>query len=186
MHKYKGKDLLMPVTKKNVRDGIANDQNNCTFGQCALSREKSMAFFVDPDPLNPVIWAEWNEKTDKGYYEHHKAEVVLDGVDRGKGIAAAIAVVSGTDLAKKSLLKRIPEEGMVFRLVNHVFTKETVRNRGLSTPRLGETDEDRKARLATRYARNEELKTLRAAGMADPPKKRHHRVRARFGQPYTA
>lgn len=172
-------DLPLHITYQNVKDGIAADQKNCTFGQCELSREHGMDFFVDVDPENPQIWAEWTDY-EKGERIHHRADVRRRHRDGKETKDEALTIVAATDIAKKILLKKFPKQGMDFVLTNHSI-RPTERNRGVLAIKPGESDEERQLRLEARRARNQELKALREQGLAEPPKRRKHRVRARFG-----
>jgi hypothetical protein len=175
-HRRKLPDLNLHVTYQNVKDGVVADPANCTFGQCALSREHGMDFYVDPDPENPRIWAEW---TPRGTRDHHRADVVRRHADGRETRDEVLMVVSATDVAKKALFKRFPRRGMDFILTNH--TVRANNKTGGDSAKPGETDEERQTRLDARRERNEELVRLREQGLAEPAKPRHHRVRARFG-----
>lgn len=169
-NRRKHPDLTLHVTRQNVKDGIANDQKNCTFGQCELSRSLGMDFYVDVDPTDPRIWAEWIDDKDERW---HRADV--------SPAMPAITVVAATDIAKRALLKKFPRGGMDFVLTNHVSRDVYSRGSTSGKPQPGETEEDAAARREASRARKDELKRLRAAGLAEPPQRRRHPVRARFG-----
>ena len=171
-------DLFLRVTRQNVKDGIANDQQNCTFGQCELSRTHGMDFYVDVDPLDPQIWAEWIDDADGRW---HRADVRRRHPDNSETMQEAITVVAATDIAKKELLKKFPRDGMDFVLTNHTSRDVYHRLSSSGKPKPGETEEQAGARRAENRERRLELERLRAEGKAEPPKRRKRRVRARFG-----
>lgn len=177
--RHKRPDMSLHVTRQNVKDGVAADQHNCTFGQCDLSRKFGMDFFVDPNPEAPMIWAEWIER-EEGKVFHHRAEVVRRHADGSQTNAEAITIVAATDVAKKALLRRFPKNGMDFVLAKHTAR---MHEPGNHTVRLkpGETEEDHRERLDAARARRKELAALRASGKVAPAKPRARRVRARFG-----
>ena len=171
-------DVVLHVTKQNVKDGIANDQSNCTFGQCSVSKEYGIDYYVDPDPLNATIHAKWRtyEKLrgdDHARAYRHYARVVRRREDGTDSPGDAIAVVAATDLAKRTLLKRFPEGGIEFVLTDHVMRPIS------ELPE--ETPAEREKRLAPMRSRVAELRKARAEGKAPPPKPRKKRVSARFG-----
>lgn len=43
MPRQNGSDIPLHVTYKNVVDGVANDPDNCTYGQCKKARELGMS-----------------------------------------------------------------------------------------------------------------------------------------------
>lgn len=175
-YRRKRSDIPLHVTYQNLRDGVVGDQRNCTFGQCAMSREKGMVFVVDIDPENPKVYAEWPE-TVNGVREHHRADVVRRHPDGTETTSEAFNVVFATDVVKKKLLRKFPKRGMDFVLTNHTAIKSDRNSHALQP---GETEGDREARLERYRERRNELKRLREEGLVDPPKPRQRRVRARF------
>jgi hypothetical protein len=163
-YRSKQPDLHLHVSYQNVKDGIANDPRNCTFGQCELARDFGMDFYVNLDPEKLEVFAEW---TEDGY--HHIADV--EPKDK------ALTILAATDVAKKQLLKKFPTRGMNFDLVNHTARK----HRPGENVRSDETPEEIRIRRVAKKARDVELKQLRAAGLAEPAKKRNRRIHARFG-----
>lgn len=171
-------DMPLHVSHQNAKDGVALDPHNCTFGQCELSKQHGMDFFVSVDPENPRIWAEWVERED-GVLIHHMADVVRRHRNGKETIHEAITVIAATDVAKRKMLKKFPKQGMDFILTNHtVRRKQSI---GGANLRPGETREGHQARLAAKRARDKELAEQRSAGLVPPPRKRSRRVRARFG-----
>jgi len=179
-NRKKRADMPLHVTYQNLKDGVANDQRNCTFGQCALSRKFGMDFFIDPNPEAPAIWAEWTEHED-GKPVHHSADLVRRHPGGRETKEEAITIVQSTDQARKHLLRRFPKNGMDFVLTNH--TVRASRPGGyIAQLRPGETEEEHRIRLDADRARRKELAQLREAGLAEPAKPRVRRVRARFGR----
>lgn len=178
-HRKKADDIPLHITYQNVRDGVANDQANCTFGQCAASREVGMEFWINADPFDPEIFAEWTEKV-KGNHLHHRGRVVRQHANGSETVQEAITIVAATDLAKKKLLRRFPKTGMDFVITEHTVRKNAAGS-GVRTPAPNETDKQRKARRDAARVRAQELAANRELGLEPPARTRNRRVRARFG-----
>lgn len=174
--RFKSKtELPLHVTMKNAKDGIAGDQENCTFGQCDTARAYGMKFFVIVDPLNPEVWAEWVDRGPQGGLRHNRGRVVRRHPDGSETVHEAITILSGTDSpeAHRAFVKRFPREGMDFRITDITHRTSAAGTR-VWTPE----------QLRAKAERKRQLKAERDAGLAPPPRPRKPRVtvvRARFG-----
>jgi hypothetical protein len=180
IHRKKAPDVPLHVTYQNMKDSVANDQRNCTFGQCAVSRECGMEFYINPDPLDPDIFVEWTSTGDDGSHFHHRGRVVRRHKDGRETVGEAITIVSVTDRAKKALLKHFPARGMGFTIADHTIRRNAAGG-GNRNSRPDESSEEREERLQESRNRTAELARARELGIEPPAAKRHRRTRARFG-----